>query len=341
MTLPDGQSAYYMGMPEDPKLDLPDITDVHLARARIRHQVNSTPVLRDPDLDRWAGCKLIAKCETFQRTGSFKFRGASNAVLSLDEELDDPESGEGKAAVATHSSGNHGAALALAARMSGRAAHIVMPENSVASKIEAVRGHGGTVHFCEPTQKSREAGLQALVDQGMVAIPPYDHVDIIAGQGSCALELFGEDPRIEILVVPVGGGGLISGCALAAAAHGITVVGVEPEGAADTVASLDQGARVTDWRPDTIADGLRAVVGVRNFAIISRLVSRVVMVSDQEILDAQVVAWKHLRLVIEPSSATVLAAVSRYPDMFSGRRVGVIISGGNVLLKDWLATVNR
>lgn len=324
-------------MAVDPKLDLPDITDIHLARARIQHQVRPTPVLSDPDLDDWAGCKLRLKCENFQRTGSFKFRGASNAIISLDEDLDD---GAPKQAVATHSSGNHGAALALAARISGREAHIVMPDDSVATKVAAVKRFGGTVHFCKPTHESREAGLAKLVDQGMIAIHPYDRAEIIAGQGSCALELLGENPGLDLLLAPVGGGGLISGCALAAQAKGVTVIGAEPEGAADTHASLEQGRRVDHWTPNTIADGLRAIVGERNFLLVSKLVSQVVLVGEDEIRAAQAAAWKYLRMVIEPSSATVLAAVKRYPEVFSGHRVGAIISGGNVLLADWCKTVD-
>jgi threonine dehydratase len=327
-------------MPEQPKLDLPDITDVHLARARIRHQVKTTPVLRDPELDDWAGCKLAVKCENFQRTGSFKFRGASNAILELDEAENSSDSRGKKRAVATHSSGNHGAALAFAARLSGREAHVVMPDNSVPTKIEAVRRYGGTIHFCTPGNRSRDEGLQKLLDQGMIPVHPYDNAQIIAGQGSCALEFLGEEPRLDVLAVPVGGGGLISGCALAAATHGVSVVGVEPEGAADTAASLERGRRVDDWDADTIADGLRAIVGKRNFSLISTLVSRVVTVSDDEIRAAQAVAWRLLKLVIEPSSATVLAAISRYPELFKSKRVGLIISGGNVLLDDWRAAVD-
>lgn len=326
-------------MPDAPKLDLPDITDVHLARARIRHQVSVTPVLRDPDLDAWAGCRLAVKCENFQRTGSFKFRGASNAILSLDEALDEEDSQGEKLPVATHSSGNHGAALALAARLSGREAHVVMPENSVTTKVAAVERYGGTVHFCKPTSRDRDAGLQALVDEGMIPVHPYDKAEIIAGQGSCALEMLGEDTRIEIILAPVGGGGLISGCALVAAAQGVRVIGAEPEGAADTAASLERGERVEDWEPDTIADGLRAVVGTRNFSLIRDLVSQVVLVSDDEIRAAQTVAWRYLRIVIEPSSATTLAAIARYPELFARRRVGLIVSGGNVLLEDWCKTV--
>lgn len=328
-------------MSKPPELDLPDITDVHLARARIRHQINRTPLLRDPDLDEWAGCKLIVKCENFQRTGSFKFRGASNAILCLDEDLEDDGQGAPKPALATHSSGNHGAALALAARLSGREAHVVMPEDSVATKVAAVKRYGGTVHFCKPNHRAREAGLEALVKEGMIAVHPFDRSEIIAGQGSCALEVLGDDPGVETLVVPVGGGGLISGCALAARAQGVGVIGIEPEGAADTVASLEQGDRVEDWSADTIADGLRAVIGRRNFELIRSLVSRVVTVSDEEIRAGQATAWRLLRMVIEPSSATVFAAVARYPKLFAGKRVGLIVSGGNVLLDDWHEAVEK
>lgn len=326
-------------MPDEPKQDLPDVTDVHLARARIRHQIGATPVLRSPELDEWAGCKLAVKCENLQRTGSFKFRGASNAVLCLDED-EDGAGGRQKSAVATHSSGNHGAALALAARLSGRQAHVVMPDDSVPAKIEAVKRFGGTVHFCKPTHQSRADGLAALVDRGMLAIHPYDKREIIAGQGTCALELLGDDPGVEILLAPIGGGGLVSGCALAARSQGVKVIGVEPEGAADTAASFERGKRVSEWEPHTIADGLRALVGVQTFELIRTLVSKILTVNDDELRAAQAVAWKHLRMVIEPSSATVLAAVSRYREVFAGKHVGVIISGGNVLVDDWRDAVN-
>lgn len=326
---------------QDPKLDLPDITDLHLARARIQRQINLTPVLKDADLNRWAGCKLALKCENLQRTGSFKFRGASNAVMSLAEDLEDEPQALAEQCVATHSSGNHGAALSLAARLAGWEAHVVMPENSVRSKVEAVRRYGGTVHFCAPGQRAREAGLDELVGRGMTPIPPFDCAEIIAGQGSCALEFLGQENGLEVLVVPIGGGGLISGTAIAAHAQGVAVIGVEPEGAADTLASLENDERVEDWDSETIADGLRAVVGVRNFELIRKLVKKVVTVSDDEIRAAQAIVWRYLRLVVEPSSSTVLAAVAKYPQLFGGKQVGLIISGGNVLLEDWCRTVKE
>ena len=259
--------------------DLPDIEDVHLARARIGAQTRNTPVLHDPGLDKELGCKLFCKCENLQRTGSFKFRGASNAVLRLRE-----EGVEGD--VATHSSGNHGAALALAANLDARKAHIVMPRDSVPVKIDSVRRYGGLVHFCDPTHESREQELGKLLGEGIVPIHPYDNADIIAGQGTAALELLQNEPTLELLITPLGGGGLVSGAVIAALGPGVQVFAVEPEGAADTVASLELGRRVESWTPDTIADGLRALVGVRNFALISSGVRRVFTVSDAEICRA-------------------------------------------------------
>lgn len=316
-------------MSADPTRDLPDISDIHLAHARIRAQVRRTPVINDPDLDEALGCRLYCKLENLQRMGAFKFRGASNAVLMLEEA---GEPGD----VATHSSGNHGAALALAARLAGRTAHVVMPENSSKLKIEAVRGFGGRVHLCPPTHEGRRAGLERLVREGMRAVHPYDDREIIAGQGTAALELLQDVPSLEQIVTPLGGGGLISGTAIATSNRGVDVYGVEPEGAADTVASLQRGAIVEDWKPDTIADGLRAIVGVRNFEVIRRQVRRVFTVSDDDIRAMMVLFWRRLKLLIEPSSATVLAAVRNHPEVFAGRKVGVIITGGNIHPADWL-----
>ena len=309
---------------------IPGSADIHRAHQRIRDQVRLTPVVNEPDLDAALGCRLYCKCEHLQRTGSFKFRGASNAVLRLREARTDGD-------VATHSSGNHGAALALAASLDGRTAHVVMPDNASRIKIEAVRRFGGLIHFCRPTQADRERGLEQLVAEGFTAIPPYDHFDIISGQGTAALELLQSNPDLEMLVTPVGGGGLISGTALAAFERGITVFGAEPAGAADTAASMDRGRRIGAWQPDTIADGLRALVGESNFEIIAHYVRRVLTVTDDEIRVAMALFWRHLRMLIEPSSAVVIAAVRKYPEYFAGRRVGVIISGANIEPSDWLA----
>lgn len=317
-------------MKVDTTRDIPDLSEIHLAHARIRSQVRRTPVINDAGLDEALGCRLYCKLENLQRAGAFKFRGASNAVLML-EEAD--EAGD----VATHSSGNHGAALALAARMAGRTAHVVMPENSSPMKIEAVRGFGGRVHLCEPSHEGRRAGLERLVEDGMRAIHPYDDRAIIAGQGTAALELEQEIPSLEQVITPLGGGGLVSGTAIATRAWGVAVYAVEPEGAADTVASIERGSIVESWQPDTIADGLRAIVGVRNFAIISEQVRGVFTVSDDEIRQAMMLFWRHLRLLIEPSSATVIAAIRKHRETFAGRKVGAIITGGNIHPSDWLA----
>ena len=315
-------------------VDIPDFTDIHLARARISDWVRLTPVLRDPGLDRQLDCNLYCKCENLQRTGTFKFRGASNAISRLRE---DGIEGD----VATHSSGNHGAALALAAKLDGRKAHVVMPENSVVMKIASVRRYGGIVHFCAPTQQSREDELAILVEDGKIPVPPYDHADIIAGQGTAALELIREVPTLEQVITPIGGGGLISGTAIAVGSTGQQVYGVEPEGAADTVASLEQGERVKNWTPDTIADGLRAIIGERNFTVIRNEVRQVFTVSDEDIRRAMYLFWQELRLVIEPSSATVVAAIRNHPEVFAGKKVGAIISGGNIDPGNWQSLTNR
>jgi threonine dehydratase len=317
-------------MPPEPMPDLPGPEDVERAHARIRDAIRTTPVITDPALDEALGCRLHCKCENLQRTGSFKFRGAFNAVACLGE-------GGVKGDVATHSSGNHGAALALAATLDGRTAHVVMPEDSSPLKIEAVRNYGGQVHFCAPGNAPRAEALSRLVQSGLTPVHPYDHPDIIAGQGTAALELLREMPSLEMVVTPVGGGGLISGTALVCGAAGIAVYGVEPEGAADTVASLRQGRIIEEFRPDTIADGLRAIVGVRNFRLIRDGVERVLTVSDEEIGRAMLLTWEKLKLLIEPSSATVIAALGKYPDIFAGRTVGAIISGGNIHPADWLS----
>lgn len=316
-------------MTSDPLIDIPDLQDIHLAHARIRGQIRLTPVLNDPGLDQELGCRLYCKCENLQRAGAFKFRGASNAVLMLEE-----QGIQGN--LATHSSGNHGAALALAASLAGRTAHVVMPDNSSTIKVEAVRNFGGQVHFCEATHQSRQEGLDRLTAQGNIAVHPYDNAQIIAGQGTAALELEAEVPGLEQLITPLGGGGLVSGAAIASKARGIDVFSVEPEGAADTVLSLKQGKIVESYTPDTIADGLRAIVGVRNFHVIRNRVRQVLTVSDDEIRRSMVLFWRRTKMLIEPSSATVIAAIARYPELFAGNKVGAILSGGNIHPSDWV-----
>ena len=308
--------------------EVPDISDIRKAYQRISPSIRQTPAINEKALDEVLKCQVWFKCEHLQRTGAFKFRGASNAIALL------RESGA-RGDVATHSSGNHGAALALAAHLDGRTAHVVMPENASPIKIEAVRRYGGEIHFCEATQSAREAGLAELVTAGHIPIPPYDDNAIIIGQGTAALELLQQVSGLELVITPVGGGGLISGTALVASGLGVRTIGAEPAGAADTAASLKQGSRVDSWQSETIADGLRALVGVRNFDIIQNHVEAVLTVTEDEIRNAMSLFWQYFRMLIEPSSAVVLAAVRKHPELFSGRKVGAIVSGANIDPLDW------
>ncbi|NOR20651.1 MAG: pyridoxal-phosphate dependent enzyme [Xanthomonadales bacterium] len=307
---------------------IPTFADILTAQQRIDGKIRTTPVISEPRVNEILGCELWLKCENLQRTGAFKFRGASNAIARLTEL---GLSGD----VATHSSGNHGAALALAATSHGRDSWIVMPDNSVKTKVEAVQRNGGNIVFCKPTQQDRERGLAELVAKGCIPIPPYDHADIICGQGTAVIEFSEQCTDLDIILTPVGGGGLISGSAIAAKAliGSVTVIGAEPEGAADTAFSLQQGKRVENYHIDTIADGLRAIVGVLNFNIIQNEVDKVLTVSESGIRDAMALIWRHFRMVIEPSSATVISAISEHPRVFAGRKVGAVISGGNVDLQ--------
>ena len=309
-----------------PADDLPRFDDLQTAHARIRDRVERTPVEQYRALDLALGCQLFLKCEHQQPMGAFKLRGASNAVARLEEE---ERSGD----LATHSSGNHGAALAMAATAAGRQAKVVMPANAVALKMDAVRRYGGEVIICEPNQSAREAGLAQLVAQGLIAVPPYDDADIIAGQGTAALELYQQTTEpLDDLVVPVGGGGLLAGCALASRALSphTRLVGAEPAGAADTASSLAAGVRVKSWQPDTVADGLRAVIGVRNFALIQAHVDEVLLADDQAIIDAMRLAYEQAQLRLEPSAAVALAVIRGAPERFKGRRVGVMLTGSNI-----------
>lgn len=293
------------------------------ALSAIAGDIHRTPVMTSRTLNRLTGLDLVFKCEQLQKTGSFKFRGASFAVSRLPADCP---------GVATHSSGNHGAALAAAAAARGFSADVVMPENSVASKIEAVRAYGGTIHFCAPNQAAREQGLQALIDKGRTAIPPYDHAHIIAGQGTVAVELLAQDPRLDAIVAPIGGGGLLTGITLAAAqlAPHVRVTGAEPAGADDAARSLAAGQRVDDHRPETIADGLRALIGIRAFAMLADHQISVLTVTEAGIIEAMGLVWRHLKQVVEPSGAVALAALLANRDAFAGQRVGVVLSGGNL-----------
>ncbi len=302
------------------------IADIERAAARIAPYIRRTPLLDSHSIDSASTAKLIFKCENFQRAGAFKFRGACNAVWRLT----DAEAAHG---VITHSSGNHGAALALAARTRGIPAHVIVPEGAVQSKLAAIVAFGATLHRCAPTFAAREAMTDHLrVETGAVLVHPFADPAVIAGQGTAALELLEEAGEFDALIAPVGGGGLISGSAIAARSRfpSMPIFAAEPEGAADTYESLRSGTRVTDFVPNTISDGLRGVIGEMNLALLREYAVRVLPVSDTETVAAMRMIFERMKIVVEPSSATVLAAVLRYPEYFRSRRVGVILSGGNV-----------
>ncbi len=310
-----------------PSLPTPD--DVLEALPRLRPHVRETPVFSAASLSQLCGVDLYFKAENLQRAGAFKFRGATNAVLQL------PDAAR-VAGVATHSSGNHGAALALAAQRAGVPATVVMPLNSNAKKRASVEAFGARVRLCEPTIEARVAGLEAVVEElGAYPVHPFEHPHVIAGQGTAALELMGQVEGLDVLLVPVGGGGLLGGTLLAVQARGaqVPVVAVEPAGAADAFRSFEAGARQVDFVPHTVADGLRTPIGVPNFELMRRYADSVVTVSEAAILYAMRLLWERAKLVVEPSSAVPLAALlpgGSLHGRFTGERVGVILSGGNV-----------
>jgi threonine dehydratase len=306
--------------------DLPDFAAVEAAAARIAAHAQRTPVRSAHSIDALAGAELLFKCENLQRVGAFKFRGACNAVWSLSDEA-------AARGVVTHSSGNHGAALALAARTRGITAHVVVPEGAVKTKLAAIEAYGASLHPCAPTMAAREAEAERVrKDTGATLVHPFTDPAVIAGQGTAALELLREVGALDALITPVGGGGLIGGSAIAARAlqPGLRIFGAEPEGAADAYESLRRGERVTELVPDTICDGLRGVIGPINFALLRKYEVRVLPVADRDTIAAMRLIWERLKLVVEPSSAIALAAVLRYREQFAGLRVGVIVSGGNV-----------
>lgn len=302
------------------------IDEIREAASRIAPHAHRTPVVTNATLNDRCGAQVFLKCESFQRGGAFKFRGASNAVFSLsDESL--------RRGVATHSSGNHAAALALAARIRGCAAHIVMPRNAPAVKRAAVEGYGGRITFCEPTLASREETLAAVVEEtGAEVVHPYNDRRVIAGQGTASMELIEEVPGLDVVIAPVGGGGLLSGTAIAAAAlaPGSVVYGAEPANADDAARSLAAGRIVPSENPQTVADGLRTSLGTLTFEILSSRIAGIVTVGEDEILEAMRFVWERAKIVIEPSSAVPVAAVLTGRLDVRGRRVGIIISGGNV-----------
>jgi len=308
---------------------LPSFEQIRDAAARIAPHARVTPVLRSAALDALSGAELYFKCEHLQRGGAFKFRGACNAVWALSDE-------QAAHGVVTHSSGNHGNALALAAATRGIAAHVVVPEGAVRAKVEAIERAGAILHRCAPTQVAREA-MAAEVQRvtGAVMVHPYADTQVMAGQGTLALELLQQVDGLHALITPVGGGGLASGVAIAAHAIDPTLAlfGAEPQGADDAAQSLAHAARVTTVVPDTVCDGLRALIGERNLDALRMHRVEVITVSDAETIAAMQLLWSELKQVVEVSSATVLAAILQQRERFAGRRIGVVLTGGNVDLQ--------
>lgn len=302
------------------------IGDIHEAHARIRDRIRRTPVLTSARLDELSGAHLFFKCENFQKTGSFKARGAANAVLSL-------TAAEASLGVATHSSGNHAAAVAWAAGLRGISATVVMPRTASRFKMASVERYGGRIVLCEPTHRAREEGARRIVGEtGAAMIHPYNDPRIIAGQGTAALELMDEVAGLDMVVCPVGGGGLLAGAAIAAKAirPSVAVHAGEPEGAADASRSLASGRRQPVENPSSIADGLLAFVGDLTFPVIQRLVDGISTVPDDAIAAAMVRLFEILKVAVEPSAAVGYAAIAGGGIRVAGRRVGVILSGGNV-----------
>jgi threonine dehydratase len=305
----------------------PTQTDLETAFNRVKPHVYETPILTSQGLNEMTGATLFFKCENFQKTGSFKMRGATNAILSLDQT-------QLRYGVATQSSGNHGQAVAFAAQSLGIPAYIVMPKNSAQVKIDAVKAYNGTVIFCEPTLAARETAVEKIIAETQAHyIPPYNDERIIAGQATAALEIFKQVQDLDFLVAPVGGGGLISGTALAA--HYFSpqtkVIAGEPLEANDAYRSLQTGIMQENTTTNTIADGLRASIREKTFEVIQKYVHEIVCVEEKEIIEAMKLIWTRLKIVVEPSCAVPLAAVLfEKSQKYKGKRIGIILTGGNI-----------
>ncbi len=303
--------------------------DLHLIRdahRRIRPYIHRTPVLTSSRLNQAGAASLFFKCENFQKVGAFKARGATNAVFALDDET-------AIRGVATHSSGNHGAAVARAARLRGIPSHVIMPSNSAKVKVRAVESYGARVVFCEPTEESRQATCAEVIRQtGATLIHSFENEHVMAGQGTAAVELLEDVPDLDVILCPVGGGGLLSGTAIAAKSirPQIQVIAVEPENADDAAQSFRAGKRIVTKKKFTIADGLRTNVGERTFPIIRRCVDDIVTVSEEAIVAAMRAIWETMKIVVEPSAAVPYAAVREGKIDTAQRRIGIILTGGNV-----------
>ncbi len=307
----------------------PTLNDIRQAAERIRPYAHRTPVLKNESLSQKVGAQVFLKCENLQKVGAFKFRGACNAVYSLSNE-------EAARGVCTHSSGNHAQALALAAKMRGIPAYIVMPNNAPSVKKNAVAGYGGLITFCEPTLEARESTLDRIrLDTGANVVHPYNDERVIAGQGTAALELLEDYPDLDVIIAPVGGGGLLSGTSIAATEikKGIRVIAGEPEMADDAFRSIKAGVIIPSKNPKTIADGLLTSLGTLTFPIIQQRVEQIITVSEMGIIESMKYVWERAKIIIEPSSAVAIGVLWEKKIDLSGLKIGVIISGGNVDLE--------
>jgi threonine dehydratase len=302
------------------------LKDIEAAHERIRPLIHRTPVFTNSSLNKLSGAELYFKCDNFQKVGSFKIRGATNTV----EQLTIEELNRG---VATTSSGNHGAALSMAVTRRGGKTKVVMPNNTPEIKVNNVERNGGEVVWCEPEQESRESVLKELIEKtGAVVVHPYNDERIMAGQGTCAKELLEDYPDLDTIVSPVSGGGLLSGTLLSSKAlkANIQVFGAEPVEADDAYRSLKLGKIVPNETINTICDGLRAQIGTLTFPVIADLVDDIITVTEEEIIDSMRMIWERLKMIVEPSSSITLGAILKNKDRFNGKKVGLIISGGNV-----------
>ena len=303
--------------------------DIEKAHQRISEHIHNTPILTSDSLDNELGSNLFFKCENFQKTGSFKIRGATNSILQLNDT-------EIKNGIITTSSGNHGAAVAFIADKIGTSSKIIMPNNTPKNKIENVQRYGGEIFYCEPNIKSREDTLEKMIQKsGGSIIHPYNDEKIIAGQGTAAKELIEKVPNLDAIICPVSGGGLLSGTLLAAKnlKPGIKVFGAEPENADDTYRSILNNKIMSNETTDTIADGLRAQVGTVTFPIIKENVDKILLVSEEMIISSMYMIWQRLKIIIEPSCSIVLAALMLNSNKFLNKKVGLILTGGNYDLK--------
>jgi threonine dehydratase len=307
-------------------LSIPTYEDVKAAHERIAPYIHRTPILTSSYLNGLTGAELFFKCENFQKAGAFKVRGATYAVFGLSEE-------QAPKGVATHSSGNHALSLSYAAGRRGIPCHVVMPRTAPQAKKDAVRGYGGIITECEPSTSSREATFARVQEEtGAEFVHPYNDERVIAGQGTCSKEMLEDLGGLDAIVAPIGGGGMISGTCLTCStvAPYTEIYAAEPEAADDAYQSFRKGEIVAYDAPETIADGLKVPLKERTWHFVSRYVKDVLLASEQEIVDAMKLTWQRMKIVIEPSCAVPLAVILKNPDTFAGKRVGVIITGGNV-----------